>query len=79
MLPSHRITLGSHVSRSRQSWRRSGRRPNRNDWRRPGGEEASRQREEEGEEEEGEGRKLLHGARVRGNSKKCTATSTQNL
>lgn len=43
---AHRTTLWSRVSRSRQSWKRSGRHPNKNDWHRPGDKEGIRDREE---------------------------------
>lgn len=36
MLSAHQITLWSRVSRSHQSWRRSGRHLSKNDWHHPG-------------------------------------------
>lgn len=36
MPSAHQTTLWSRVSRSRQSWKRSGRHPNKNDWHHPG-------------------------------------------
>lgn len=49
---AHQITLWSRVSRSRQSWKRSGRHPSKNDWRHPGDKKGVRDRQRRQREKE---------------------------
>ena len=67
---AHQTTLWS-VSRSHQSWKRSGRHPSRNDWRRPGDEDGGWETDRGDETEEEKRRGITRGS-------KCTVTDSDS-